>query len=150
MGKRGESWVIVQVVLFVAFITVPQIAGPWPYSAAFLYAGWAFFVIGLIVSLWSAGSLGRSLTPFPRPLDSGQLVTSGAYRYVRHPIYFGVLMVALGISLITTSPLRLAMTVVLFFFFDHKSRREERWLEEKYPAYAEYRARVRRLIPWLY
>lgn len=150
MGKRGESWVVAQAIIFIAFITVPRVAGPWPYPDAFLFAGWALFILGLFFALWSAYSLGRSLTPFPRPLPNARLVTGGAYRLVRHPIYFGILLIVFGIALITASPLRLALAFVLFFFFDRKARREERWLEEKYPDYAAYRARVKRLIPWLY
>lgn len=150
MGKRGESWVVLQAILFIAFVTVPDIAGPFLRPAALLVAGWVAFVLGLVVAFWSVRSLGRSLTPFPRPLPDGRLVTTGAYRLVRHPIYLAVLLVALGVSLITASPVRLGLTVVLFIFFDRKSRREERWLEEKYPAYPAYRAQVKRLIPWIY
>ncbi len=150
MGKRGESWVIAQAILFIVFITVPRLGGPWPYPGTILFAGWICFTAGLLFMLWGALSLGRSLTPFPRPLRDGKLVTSGAYRLVRHPIYFGVLLIALGIAMVTASPLRLGLTLVLFFFFDRKARREERWLEEAYPGYAAYRTRVKRLIPWVY
>ncbi|HVL77481.1 MAG TPA: isoprenylcysteine carboxylmethyltransferase family protein [Noviherbaspirillum sp.] len=150
MGKRGESWVAAQAILFIAFITVPQVAGPWPYDAVFLFTGWVLFVLGLVLTLWSARALGRSLTPFPRPLEHAELVTTGPYRLVRHPIYLGVLLVALGISLVTASPLRLGLTLILFVFFDRKAAREERWLEEKFPQYPAYRSRVKRLIPWVY
>jgi protein-S-isoprenylcysteine O-methyltransferase Ste14 len=150
MGKRGESWVLAQAILFLVFITVPQVAGPWPYARAFTLAGWLCFLLGVGVALLSARRLGRSLTPFPRPLEHGELVTGGIYGWVRHPIYLGVLLVALGIALITASLLRLLLTLALFVFFDRKARREEIWLEQKYPEYRDYRRRVKRLIPWLY
>ena len=44
----------------------------------------------------------------------------------------------------------IALAVVLLGFFDLKSRREERWLEERFPEYPAYRAQTRRLVPWLY
>ena len=56
----------------------------------------------------------------------------------------------MGWGLIAASPVTLAMAAVLFVFFDLKSRREEAWLLDRYPAYADYRARTRRLIPLVY
>ena len=150
MGKRGEFWVAVQAVLLLLLFIAPPIGGLWPYAEVFRWTGWACIAVGTMALGWSAWNLGRSLTPFPRPVDDGQLVTTGAYRFVRHPIYSGVLVIALGIALLTMSPLRLVMAAVLFVFFNLKARREERWLEEKYPDYAAYRKRVKRLIPWIY
>ncbi|HEY0847213.1 MAG TPA: isoprenylcysteine carboxylmethyltransferase family protein [Noviherbaspirillum sp.] len=150
MGQRGESWVAVQAVLLLAIIFAPATGAPWPGAPVFRTAGWAGIAVGAAILAWSAWNLGRSLTPFPRPVAEGQLVTRGAYRFVRHPIYFGVLLTALGFALLTMNPLRMALTVVLFVFFDRKARREEQWLMEKYPDYAAYRRRVRRLIPWIY
>jgi protein-S-isoprenylcysteine O-methyltransferase Ste14 len=116
----------------------------------FRLAGGTLVVVGLLVLSWSAWNLKRSLTPFPRPLPEGKLVTAGAYQFARHPIYLGVLIGSLGLALATTSPLRLAVTVVLFVFFDLKARREEEWLQQKYPQYAAYKSRVKKFIPWIY
>jgi protein-S-isoprenylcysteine O-methyltransferase Ste14 len=94
--------------------------------------------------------LGGNLTPFPRPRADAGLVDTGAYRLVRHPIYGGLILGALGWGLATASPAALAGTVVLAVFFDLKSRREEAWLAAQFKGYAAYRSRTRRLIPWLY
>jgi protein-S-isoprenylcysteine O-methyltransferase Ste14 len=150
MGQRGEMWVAVQAVLLVVFIALPSGDAPWPYEMAFRVAGWMIAGLGMLLLGRSALNLGRSLTPLPRPKPDGELVTSGAYRFVRHPIYLGVLLACLGIALATTSPLRLGLTLVLFIFFDMKARKEERWLSERYPDYAGYQARVKKLIPWIY
>ena len=48
------------------------------------------------------------------------------------------------------SPIALLLAAVLLGFFDLKSRREELWLADRYPGYAAYRGRTRRLIPGLY
>jgi protein-S-isoprenylcysteine O-methyltransferase Ste14 len=150
MGRRGESWVIAQALLLLLFAFTPQIGPPWPESEFIRLAGWALVVIGILLLGWSALNLGHSLTPFPRPLPDGELVTTGAYWLVRHPIYFAVLAGVLGVTLITENWLRLVLTGALFLFFDSKARREEIWLQQQYPAYAAYKLRVKKLIPWIY
>jgi protein-S-isoprenylcysteine O-methyltransferase Ste14 len=150
MGSRGEAWVAVQAGLLILFLAVPQVGPPWPHADAFRLAGWLLAASGILLFMWSALNLGRSLTPFPRPLPHGRLVTDGAYRFVRHPIYFAVILACLGFALSSRSVLRLALTLVLFIFFDMKARREESWLRQQYPAYADYQARVKKLIPWIY
>lgn len=150
MGHRGEAWVMAQAVLLLLFAFLPQIGPPWPVPDIFRLAGWVLVGVGSLLLAGSALNLGRSLTPFPRPLPDGELVTTGAYRLVRHPIYCAVLIGALGLSFATENWLRLACTGLLFVFFDMKARREERWLQEQYPAYAAYKSRVKRLIPWIY
>lgn len=149
-GRRGEAWVIVQIALLALFIAVPRIGPPWPHAAVFRFVGWTLAGGGALLLAWSAFNLGHSLTPFPRPLPQGRLVTTGAYRFVRHPIYFALLIACVGLGLATWSPLRLMLAIALLAFFDLKARREEIWLQERYPDYAHYKMRVRKLIPWIY
>ena len=150
MGNRGELWVALQAALLILLIAAPRWGPPWPYSGVFQITGWRMVIFAAVVLIWSASGLGRSLTPLPRPVPDGRLVTTGAYGFVRHPIYFAVLTGALGFSLATMSPLRIAVTLLLFVFFDRKAEREERWLQEKYIGYGSYKSRVRKLIPWIY
>jgi protein-S-isoprenylcysteine O-methyltransferase Ste14 len=77
-------------------------------------------------------------------------VETGPYGWVRHPIYSGLILAAFGWALIAQGWLTLLWAVVLLVFFDIKSRREERWLMARFPAYASYRKRVRKLIPLIY
>ena len=78
------------------------------------------------------------------------LVVAGAYRLVRHPIYSGLAAMAFGWGMWVHGWLTLGYALILFVFFDCKSRREERWLREKFPEYAAYQRRVRKLIPFVY
>ena len=64
------------------------------------------------------------------------------YRFVRHPMYGGVIVMAVGWSL-ATSPLALPAALGLGVFLELKSRREEAWLQERYPGYEGYRRRTR-------
>ena len=75
---------------------------------------------------------------------------SGPYRIVRHPMYSGAILVAFGWALFIHSWLAMGITLVLFVFFDLKSRREEGWLKEKFPGYPAYQQRVRKLLPFIY
>ena len=150
MGRRGEAWVVAQALIFICFAVAPRVGPTWPYMNTFQFVGWALAIFAILLLAWSALNLGRSLTPFPRPVPNGELVTTGAYRFVRHPIYCGVIIGALGLSLATENWPRVALTGLLFLFFDLKARREEDWLQEKYPEYAKYKSRVKKLVPWIY
>lgn len=153
--SRGEWWVVIQLLLFGAIALAPRYlpdVSIWP---AWLQTGVTPIGIGAIfVGILLAGggvfSLGNNLSPFPRPKDDSEFVKRGVYRIVRHPIYSGLLFLALGWSLLQTSTAALVLTIVLGFFFDRKSAREEVWLSQKFAAYGNYRTRVRKLIPWLY
>ncbi len=149
MGKRGEGWFLLQMLLFAMILLAPQATcfncPPW-----LRWVGLAILAAGGILGSWGVLALGRNLTPFPRPIAGGELVTHGPYRFVRHPIYTGLIFGTLGWALLRSSLLGLALVVALFIFFDLKSRREERWLREAYPGYGDYQKRVKKLVPWVY
>ncbi len=143
-GARGEWWVAAQGALLALFALAP--GSPFrPFSP-----GAAIGLAGCLIALAGALALGPSLTPFPAPAQRARGVYGGVYGLMRHPIYTGVVLVALGFSLATASSARLAICALLALFFDRKARREERWLRERYPGYAAYGARVKRFIPYLY
>lgn len=152
-GARGGWWVVVQIPLLLLAYLVPRWTGQAiPGSVAMLlaYAGQALLVTGALLTFTGVVALGRGLTPFPQPLPASQLRTRGAYALVRHPLYSGILLMAIGWSLYSSSVVGLVFDVLLFAFFDRKAAREELWLAEKFPDYASYRSRVKKLIPWIY
>ncbi|MBD2020228.1 isoprenylcysteine carboxylmethyltransferase family protein [Leptolyngbya sp. FACHB-36] len=154
-GQRGEYWVLVQAVLLIAFAVLPvyRLDGLvlTPSEQVGIWIGAA--VLGLIASvllLKSLLDLGRNLTPLPHPRDDGELVQSGVYGVVRHPLYSGVVLAALSWTLYQVSLSHLVGTIVLFLFFNAKASREERWLRDRHPEYETYQSQVKKLIPWLY
>jgi protein-S-isoprenylcysteine O-methyltransferase Ste14 len=120
-------------------------------SVASYVAGGVLIAVGVAFLLDSGRRLGRSLTPFPAPVKGGELRTEGVYALVRHPMYLGGILVALGWSVLFESVVGVVLTAALVVFFGFKSRHEEQRLEAAYPGYAEYRRRTpRRLLPFLY
>jgi protein-S-isoprenylcysteine O-methyltransferase Ste14 len=113
------------------------------------WAGAAFAILGANLVYLSARALGRSLTPFPRPRSSGELVTHGPYRLARHPIYGGGILFFLGWALFSR-PLALAGVAALTVLWIGKSSLEERLVAERFAGYEEYRrATPRRFVPFV-
>ena len=110
--------------------------------------GWGLMAAAVLLGVAAASSLGRNLTPYPKPVAAGSMVEHGPYRLVRHPIYSAVVVGMCGIAIRAGSWLALALALGLIPFFYAKSSFEERHLAERYPDYVEYQQRVkRRLIP---
>jgi protein-S-isoprenylcysteine O-methyltransferase Ste14 len=152
LGPRGEGWVAIQAVLFFLLAVAGTLGPAWgePWLGLARVAGTALVVVGIAVAGLGLVGLRENLTAVPRPIDGGRLVDTGVYGLVRHPIYTGIIVAALGWGLVSASPASLAVAVILGLFFDVKSRREEAWLLAAYPGYAAYRRRVRKLIPFVY
>ncbi|GAM11357.1 putative protein [Geobacter sp. OR-1] len=150
-GARGEWYVVAQMALFALVIFGPRSVTAWPrpYSGFALLAGALLMVEGVLLAATGTVNLGRNLTPLPRPKDDTELVMTGAYRLVRHPIYSGLISMGFGWGLWVQSWLTLGYALLLYLFFEIKSNREERWLMEKFPEYAAYRQRVKKLIPFV-
>jgi protein-S-isoprenylcysteine O-methyltransferase Ste14 len=152
LGPRGEGWVLIQGVLLVLVAAAGWSLGPdWtgPVRFAGMVVGIALIVSGFVLVARGVADLGRAMTPLPRPKDNAELVQTGAYALVRHPVYGGLILAAFGWALLKASLVAIALAAVLAVFFRLKSAREERWLEQRYPDYAAYRARTRRFIPWI-
>lgn len=154
-NARGEWYVIGQSVLTLLVLLGPTFEPGSTDRGMSLsganIAGGLLCTVGLIFVLLGSMALGRnSLSAFPKPRDSANLIESGIYSVVRHPIYTGLSLCAFGWSLLHSSALSLIFTLALVAFFDIKARREERWLAVKFDGYAAYRRRVRKLIPFVY
>lgn len=150
MGSRGEGWVIGQFVIGAAILAVSLFTRTVPPLVLYIL-GAALMLLGACLAGAGLLYLGPNLSPFPRPRENGgALVTTGVYALVRHPIYSGIALGAIGWSLWWGSLPALALALLLVVWFDLKSRREERWLVAKYPGYEAYRARVKKLVPFIY
>jgi protein-S-isoprenylcysteine O-methyltransferase Ste14 len=151
---NGIGFVVVQAVLLGILFFGPShlntdtsVAPP---QVLLVWFGYGIFILGTIIALIAAINLGKNLTPLPKPKDNAELVQAGLYGWVRHPIYFGVIVLSFGWGLIQQSTLVWLYVLIITIFFDIKSRKEEQWLVERFSAYPDYQGRVRKLIPWIY
>ncbi len=152
-AARGGWWVAMQFLLFALIMMTPFWIAPARAAAPgelLFVAGVLVMAAGMLVSVLGGVRLGKSLTPYPRPLAKSALRTTGLYAWVRHPIYSGIILAALGWAIYHQSLAALAGAAVLLVFFDRKAAREEAWLMKKFSGYGAYRRRVRKLIPGIY
>jgi protein-S-isoprenylcysteine O-methyltransferase Ste14 len=156
LGPKGEGWLALQLLLMVLIATVgvvaPGVAGfDEPFVGARI-VGQLAVLGGLALIVWSSAALHArgSFSAVPRPRPEGTLVDRGPYRYLRHPLYAGLVLAGLGAGLSRSSWLELGLTAALFVVLDLKRRREEAWLVAQYPGYEAYRARTKALVPFVY
>lgn len=146
---RGGAWVVVQFILMTAVIVLGvRFRGDWTPSSV-IAAGMALFVAGGYFGIAGVAVLGRNRTAFPQPRAGSELIQHGIYARVRHPLYTSVMLASLGWGLIWQSRASFAAALTLLPFFYAKARREERWLRNQFPGYADYARRVPRFFPRL-
>ena len=145
MTERVVAWILVaiQFVIFVIVVLVPD-ADDWENVAG---PAALVVVLGAGLGFWAIAVFGRGVTPSPIPSENASLVTRGPYRWIRHPMYTAVTVVALGIVLRSRNAIGLVIVAVLALFFMVKARWEERRLLEAYAGYAEYAEEVGRFVP---
>lgn len=151
--ERGGWWVISQLALFAlyvfALIATPSLTEGVGLGFA-RFTGVGMVVIGVVIGGWSMVVLGSDLSIFPHPVEDARLVDSGPYRLVRHPIYFAVIMGALGLALVFLNTAAAIVALVFIPFFMAKTGFEEDRLVEQVPGYRDYRSAIPyRIIPWV-
>lgn len=111
--------------------------------------GVVIFAAGIALAIWARVHIGRNWgMPTTQKADP-ELVTSGPYRFVRHPIYSGILTAVLGTAL-ATNLIGLIIVVVLGAYFYYSASVEEKNLTATFPAeYPAYRSSTKMLIPFV-
>jgi protein-S-isoprenylcysteine O-methyltransferase Ste14 len=111
--------------------------------------GAALFAFGLLLAVWARVHLGRNWGMPMTQRAEPELVTSGPYRFVRHPIYSGLLLGLVGTAL-ATDLLGLILAVLLVGYFYYSASVEEKNLTATFPtAYPAYRTATKMLIPFV-
>ena len=142
-----------RVVLIVAVVALARVgplrdhpAGTDPVRAA---TGLAMFALGLSFAIWARVHIGRNWgTPMTQKEDP-ELVTSGPYHLVRHPIYTGILVAGIGTA-VALSWIWLIAVVLAGTYFVYSATVEERFLAQSFPdTYPPYRRSTKMFLPYL-
>jgi protein-S-isoprenylcysteine O-methyltransferase Ste14 len=121
---------------------VAVVTNPWLQAV-----GTAVFVLGLALAVWARVYIGRNWgMPMTRKADP-ELVTTGPYKSVRHPIYSGIILAMIGTTL-AVSVYWLAAVVIMGVYFSFSAVTEERYMAEQFPGtYPAYKRSTKMLIP---
>src|SRR5262245_39265279 len=150
MHEPGRLWFTVQGAIALGLLVAPFFSHA-RIHLVLLVPGFLLFVFGVLGLIASYRALGKNHSPWTRPIVGGQLVTTGPYALVRHPVYTCYVVLGLGLELSVGSPVGVGIVVAAFIYYDQRTREEERWLVAAYADFDGYRRHVKgRLIPGLY
>lgn len=152
IGERNRriGWLLVgaQILLIILFLVLPKRRGLLLPPDLLDVIGIVLMISGLAVLLIALLSLGSALTPTPVPQEGAALRTGGIYSVVRHPIYDGILIAALGFTLAIGSIWQVLLLIVMAVFFYGKAFWEDRLLAERHGvAWFDYADHVGGFIP---
>ena len=105
--------------------------------------GFLIIIIALIILLVAIKDLGRNLSPFPRPIKNSNLVTTGIYRFTRHPMYYSLIFISFGVFIIKLSIYYLFLSISLVLIIKFKIALEEQYLNNKFKNYLVYKNEVK-------
>jgi protein-S-isoprenylcysteine O-methyltransferase Ste14 len=121
-----------------------------PDTSATYFTGLAVLALGLGFSVWARRILGRNWSGIVTVKQDHELVRSGPYRWVRHPIYTGLLLAFAGTAIARGEWRGVAAVLIVLAALWRKLTLEERWMIETFgDAYLRYRGEVRALIPFV-
>ena len=123
----------------------------WPNSFIIEIIADVVTVVGLFIMLWARVVLGRNWSANIVLKENHSLITNGPYAYVRHPIYSGLILMVLGVTLYVNTIILAVFFVSFFFGAYYKARKEEKILITIFPdTYSEYKLNVKTLIPFIF
>ena len=110
-----------------------------------LWISFMGFMIGLcggIPVIMALIALNENISPFPSPKESAVLVQHGIFKYVRHPIYTGILISCYGFAFYKANLFQIIIATLLLLLFIYKAGYEERLLEKKFKDYSVYKKKT--------
>lgn len=138
---KGALLVLLQLAAVVGLL----VTGPW-----IAWRWWWLELSGGIVSVWAVWTMGlRRLRIGPVPPAEARLLTHGPYRWIRHPMYSGLLLAAAAVLLERFTWQRALFWLALLAALVAKLRYEECYLKARFPEYEEYRRRTKGLLPFV-
>ena len=139
-----------QLLVFLQFGIIGVMIATTLLSFRFSWSGLFILVVGIATGIWALNHnrLGN-FNIVPELKEGCTLVTSGIYRYIRHPMYTSVILMLLGVALLSSAVLNwlfwLSLIVVLYL---KASREEALWMDHD-PCYTKYREKTKYFIPYI-
>lgn len=155
--RNKRNIVVRLLVLIIALIIFsPRISGStltnisWSHPLILRVIGVLMFVSGLSTAIWARRHLGKNWgTPMSIKANP-DLITSGPYKYIRHPIYSGILLASLGTAL-AVSYFWLAIMLISGAYFIYSATVEEKDMTKQFPyKYPDYKKKSKMLIPYIF
>ena len=148
VSERAVGWTFVaaQVALVGGLAVLPS-ADHYAVPSWLRSTAMVVFWSGVVLAVVAGGFLGRALTATPVPTSRATLRTSGPYRLVRHPIYTGVVLIVISMSVRSGSVFGLVLGAVTIGFFHSKAAWEEHRLRQRFPEYTRYASETPRFLP---
>jgi protein-S-isoprenylcysteine O-methyltransferase Ste14 len=120
-----------------------------PGNGILMGVGVILFFAGLFLAIWARLHLGKNWGMPMSLKQDPELVTSGPYRFIRHPIYSGILLAVLG-SAGVSGVYWLVILAVLGIYFIYSARAEEKLMLDQFPeSYPTYMSKTKMLIPFV-
>lgn len=146
LDYKDFVYVIIQGILFVCYLLNPKVinfdCAPLSNMLGLLLLG-----IGMVIIAYAIFLLRESLSPFPSPRTDAKLIQTGLYKFIRHPIYTGILCVLLGYALYTCSWFKVIISFSIYILFHFKAKYEEKKLTIFFSEYANYQKTTGRFLP---
>jgi len=162
-GRKWPLWTQVAIIIIGLLLCIPLFYFGWiplfrvPSNMAFILGvvGLIVYLIGSAFMLWARRTLGKfwglSTNKNVKLLDDHQIIQSGPYAFVRHPMYFGWWAAMLGLTLLYPVWAVFLLFIFSLISFAGRARREESALEERFGnLWLEYKKRTSFLIPFIY
>ena len=144
----GQLWVALQFAILLSLAVLCFIQAQQSLPSVW---SWVFWLASAVLGLWTLWvNRPGNFNIRPEPHPNGNLVQEGPYRWVRHPMYDAVLLLAAGAAAWLANALGVVLWLALLAILIAKAHLEEQWLLKHYPQYANYRGQTWRLIPWIY
>jgi protein-S-isoprenylcysteine O-methyltransferase Ste14 len=153
-AQRLRYWVLL-VIAYVLLLNGGRLPNPLnlaivPHVAPIAWAAAALCAVGLAFALWARVTLGRNWSGVVTLKEGHELVERGPYRFVRHPIYTGILTMFFATALAQGHLAGFAGTLLMFASFWIKLRGEENLMLKQFPErYRAYQQRAKRIIPFV-
>jgi protein-S-isoprenylcysteine O-methyltransferase Ste14 len=160
LGPRG--WLValrLPIICILIYVVISSSRHGWdvlgarclPDTLAVRILGDVAVLTGLVFAIWARTVLGGNWSSSVTFKENHELIQRGPYRFVRHPIYTGILVMTLGTAVVSGRIAAFVALILFFVIYWLKSLKEEEMLTKHFPeAYPAYQARTKALIPFLF